>query len=208
MNNKFNNQSGYIDNELILKGNDLSSDAQRIIKEIEKFDLDAFLHSRRDSTGAVGLITKNQMILTDTFIRSKVLPNYGSHIDAISLIYKAIYGPTPPIITTEDPKELYNWQEMITKDGNILIQFCEPLYMISVIWLPDDISSKQLSYLENLNEEIKQIINKEPEYFREKQVIFAYTFQDEYIELKNNLDNLIYKIKENRNKKRIKNARH
>ena len=192
----------YIENETIITENSTNEDIQKIATEIKKFNLDDFLHSKSGSTGGVGLITKNQMIITDTFAKLRKSSTYGSHIDSLIEIYKVIYGLKPMIINLNDPKKLVNWQEEVLKDGNILIQFCEPKTMETLIWLPANIDNKQSEFLEILNQEIKNIIESDLEYFEENPVILTYDYQNEYYEEKNSLNYLIEQLKKPKQKRR------
>ena len=187
-------------NEKIITPENKDKTITKLMSEIQKFNLDDFLHSKAKSTGAIGLITKKQMIITDTFSKKNNKSNYGSHIDSIIEICKYIYGISPSI--ADRPEELINWQNEIINDGNILIQFCAPNIMATIIWIPSYINTKQKEFLETLNEKIKYIVERDLEYYKDNSIIFACTYQGEYFELENSLDDLIYAINNNRNKRR------
>ena len=180
--------------EIILDG---SIESQRLlINEMKKFNLDVFFHNKGLSSGAIVLITKNQMIITDTFIRDEKDPNYGSHYDSANEIYKVIFNKE--VKNDHNKEKNVNWQETIINDGNILIQLCSDAS--SLVWTPETIDDNQLHFLEELNKQIKIIIDNDNDYFNDRPIIFDY-IENAKIEytLFNSLDYII-EIKRKSNK--------
>ena len=173
--------------EIIL--NKPQNDIQRkLLSEINKFSLNDFLHDNGPVTGAVILITPNQMLKTYNYVEKD---RYYSHFDTVNEMYKAIYNENID----------YNilWQPSIIKDGNIVLQLCIPKYEFSFAWLPENIENSQIDYLEKFNNELKSIKQKDQEYFKENRTVF-YIKGYEYNE---DLDELLHDLKFKKGEKKI-----
>lgn len=192
-----------LDKDILKTKNNLNDFQQTVALEMEKFDLNKFFRSKGASSAAVILITKNQMIMTDTFVRNKHLPDYGNHYEAVKYIYNAIYGVNSTDFSLKYPN-LGFWQDHIMADGNILIQLCEPLAASSLVWIPDNITKRQLEFLENFNNEVKKIVSENSKYFSVISLLFDYKLKNKYKTQINNIDELINKIKYGKQKSYIK----
>lgn len=163
----------------------------RLRREIKKFNLNDFYHNKGLSDGAVCLITPKQMIMTDTFIKSKENPSYGTHEDTIDFIYKVLYARSP--LPDSHDKSFNNWQDNIILDGNVVIQLCSNA--LSEIWIPNIMTEGQINYLEEFNNRIKQVINDDLDYFRENPIKFIVTNGTYSNMYENDIDEFIDSLK-------------
>ena len=76
----------YLDEEKIIDSSSQRPGERVIYHEMQKFNLRDFLHSKGASSGAVGIITSSQLIITDTFVRSIYVKKYGTHFETAKMI--------------------------------------------------------------------------------------------------------------------------
>jgi len=175
----------------------LNNNQYRLLEEADTFDLEEFYLDKYASSGGVCLITNNQMIMTDCYIKQSKYSNYGMHIDTVDAMYKAIYG-------ISGPKEFKNWQEKILEDGNILIQLCS--LVPSLIWIPEEISENQKEFLTAFSNRVNQIVAFNRDYFKENPIIFeCFIEKGQNILTENSIEEVIknIKVKEVKNGKRF-----
>lgn len=152
--------------ENLLDG-DLTSGQFRLLEEANSFDLEDFYLDKYPSSGGICMITKNQMIMTDCYIKLDRKSSYGVHRDTVDAIYKAIYGISGP-----DYDKKRAWQDKILDDGNIVIQLCSRAP--TLVWIPEEISQYQWELLSNFSNRINQIVAFNPHHFEENPILFDY----------------------------------
>ena len=162
----------YLDDEIIIDSDFQTNNQKIVYEETQKFSLRDFFKGKGASSGADIIITPNQMIATDAFASGPDTPKFGTHLETAKIIYQAIYGNKPPLMSYDSQIETIDWQELITEDDNILIQLCDPKASPSIIWLPSSCSENQIKFLEQLDREIKTIKIEDPEYFKKNPIIF------------------------------------
>lgn len=187
----------YLDEEKIIDSSSQRPGERVIYHEMQKFNLRDFLHSKGASSGAVGIITSNQMIITDTFVRSIYFKKYGTHFETAKMIYQTIYGSKPYLASGNFEPNSIAWQELITEDDNILIEFSDPANFSSSIWLPDHCSKEQIEFLEKLNSEIQSIKKEDQEYFRKNPIIFECMYNGSELCVLSDLEDFIEALKDN-----------
>ena len=162
---------------------------QRLSDEIEKFDLDEFLHNNGASDAAIGLITSEQTVFCDTYVREEDDIHVGNHQRTMGDIYETLFGDGEKILFPGD----YIWQDKVLSDGNVVIQFVNDDITESrtLIWLPDNIDEYQLEQLKDLNNQVKQIIDNDSDYFSQNPRIFSINYKNDIFEYTNNIDSLI-----------------
>lgn len=149
--------------EYLLDG-DLNSGQSRLLAEADSFDLEDFYLDKL-SSGGVCLITDNQMIMTECYIKQTKGSSYAMHIDTVDAIYKAIYGKN-------GPEDLRDWQGKILDDGNIIIQLCSKVP--TLIWIPEEISENEYELLTTFSNRINQIVASNLDYFKTNPLLFEY----------------------------------
>ena len=165
---------------IIEEGKNLNPGQSILQKEMKKFNLGKFFKGKGASTGGIGLITANQSIMADTYIRQQNDSNYGDHCTNFNEVYRVIYGDDVPKMTTANLN-----QEMVN-DGNIAIRFANETY--SVILVPENINSYQLGELEKLAAEIDNIYQSDPKYFDKYPMEFTIGTPDQNVNLNNGID--------------------
>ena len=179
---------------------DLDSRKLRLLEEADSFDLEDFYLGRCASSGGVCLITENQMLMTECYIKRSMNSSYGMHIDTVDDIYKAIYG-------INDFKNVREgiWQDRVVGDGNILIQLCTNKFS-NLIWLPEEITSEQFEMLKTFSNRINIIIRNHLEYFKENPLIFECRIGKENLLLTvNGIQDILesVKVREVKNESRV-----
>lgn len=172
---------------------DLDDRQLELTEHIDMFDLEDFYLTNGPSSSAVCIITKNQMILTETYIKSPGRNGYCTHFDTARLIYKAIYDVDIKEKEYSENGDTIIWQNRIINDGNIVMQLCTKDY-INFIWLADDISSDQMEMFENFARRVDNIVNNNPEYFNENPIRFTVYTNDKTYETENSLGEILTDI--------------
>ncbi len=149
--------------EEYLLDEDLDYRQAKLLEEADSFDLEDFYHREGASDGAVCLITKNQMLMTDCYIKISPNNNYGMHFDTATEMYKAIY---------DKELDMATWENEIRNDGNILIRLCSKAP--TLLFLPNTIDSQQLEMFNNFVKRMEFIINHDTSYFRENPIEILY----------------------------------
>lgn len=175
--------------ENLLDGN-LNERQIRLLEEADSFDLEDFYLRKGPSTGAVCLITKNQMLITDCYIKENSKRSYGTHRKTADDIYKAIYG----IGIAKIPY----WESQIIEDGNIIMELC--CSFPSVIHIPNELSGSQRTMLTNFVNRINNIINNNDFFKDNPQEFILLIGENQEISCTNELNTLLEEI--NRNKRR------
>ncbi len=126
---------------------DIKELKKEITLENESFDLEQFFTQSLD--GAVGVITKNQLICCYSWL---------DHGDVVNSIYNYLYNDSNRM---KNYLEKTPWQFAALEKGNVIIQFCSNAP--SFIWLPEERNEYQYCIL---NEVIKKLqeINKKYNY--------------------------------------------
>lgn len=182
--------------EIIINSGCTNSNQIEIFNEMSKFDLNEFLHSKGASSGAIILITANQMIAVDAFASSPTSKQKGTHYETVKKIYNAIYEDESHSLS-ENANSNLTWQELINYDDNILIQLCDPKSFNSTIWLPHSCSEKQIEFLEKIDEKIKIIKKEDIDYFKENPIIFDCMIDGEELCTLSDLSDFIEALKDN-----------
>lgn len=164
----------------------LSLEQLMVKKEHLIFDLEAFMKEKGASDGAVMLITPNQCIMTDCFVRRASDLSYGEHGAAINAIYQAIYENPEEVTGTYDRM----WQEQVMQDGNGCIQLCNG--SSSVVSIPEVVSQAQYLALDWFNNKIKEIYEMNRDYFDVYPMEFV-SWGD--VSSVNNIDEILASIK-------------
>ena len=167
-----------------------------IFDEMKRFNLNDFFHAKGASSGAIILITANQMIAVDAFASSPASKQNGTHYETVKKIYNAIYGDESHSLS-ENANSNLTWQELINYDDNILIQLCDPKSLNSTIWLPHGCSEKQIEFLEKIDEKIKIIKKEDIDYFKENPIIFDCMIDGEELCTLSDLSDFIEALKDN-----------
>lgn len=190
----------YLDEEKLINSDFQTESQKKVYEEMHKFDLKEFLKGKGASSGATAIITKNQMIIVDAFEIDPHTKDFGTHLETAKTIYKAIYGNKPYIVNSQiKPSDI--WQKLITNDGNILIQLCDPKYFQSTLWLPEILSNKQINFLENIASQI-EALKEDFEFFQKNPVVFNCMYSNQSYNI--NSENLTELLEENFIKNRQK----
>ena len=150
--------------ENLLDG-ELDSRQFRLLEEADSFDLEDFYLDMGPSSGGVCLITENQMLMTDCYIKLSRGSSYGMHQDTVDDMYQAIYGIRGPEYSEE-----VMWQDKIMDDGNVLIQLCSR--KPSLVWVPEEISFSQFEMLESFSSRVECIVRNNLDYFEARPILF------------------------------------
>lgn len=170
-------------------------DAQRgLLEEMDCFDLEDFYLGMGESNGAIALITKNQMIMCNNYVKD-FEDKYSVHRKTFYAIYKAIYNLD---IRERVIKPLAFWQGKAIDNGDILIQLCSGCYP-SLVWVPEEMSNQQFEIFNNFNDRIKGIVRRN-EYFFDSNPIEFWAYVGDWTKgiYHNNLDDLMGQIKKNK----------
>lgn len=149
--------------EEYLLDEDLDYRQAKLLSEADKFDLDDFYHNKGASSGAVCLITKNQMLMTDCYSKPNPDSRYGLHYDTANEMYSAIYGKK---------LDLNDWEKQIQKDGNILIRLST--LSSTIVYLPERITKNQAELLNNFVKRMNLIIKVDEAYFAKNPIEVVY----------------------------------
>lgn len=179
--------------ENLLDGH-LTDSQVELLGHMNMFDLEEFYLSNIVGA-AVCIITKNQMIMCETYVK-KAPSLYTTHFETANAIYKSIYDKNLKEREYRENDTII-WQQQINNDGNIVMQLCNKDYF-NIICIPDDLSDEQIEMLDNFKNRINNIIYNNYEYFKENPITFkVYTGSDKF-ELTNSIDEVLESIKNKR----------
>lgn len=147
----------------------------RLYFETKRFDIQMFFKTRSIKNAAVCLITKDLRYISHTIFGNK------QHFDTAELMYR--------VYLDKHLEENTYWQEEIVGDGNILIQLCSDCS--SLIWIPETLTKKQIQHLEDLNNQIKNIVRTNLEYFTQNPILLDVIYQGKVIRFENEFDKLL-----------------
>lgn len=142
---------------------DLDYRQAKLLDEADSFDLEDFYHSKGASTGAVCLITKNQMLMTDCYSKPNPESRYGLHYDTANEMYIAIYGKQ---------LDFNGWEKQIERDGNILIRLST--LSSTIVYLPEKITNTQAELFNNFIKRMNIILKSDTQYFEKNPIEVIY----------------------------------